>query len=64
MKKWCKHITHGSGTSWWIDLLKSTTDKIVLVPENWKVCPICQSERPTKANIAAAILPSLMDSDQ
>jgi hypothetical protein len=66
MKKWCKHIR------WTVEAVGSARRKWLLsigraelvVPHSWKVCPICQTERPTKENIHAAKLQHFMDNDQ
>lgn len=61
MKTWCEHIkrgiTNGTVKKWLIDSNH-------IVPAHWKICPICERERPTKENIAAAELRFLMDNDQ
>jgi len=63
-KKWCKHITwttnNSVGVSWW---RFHTVNNCITVENHWKVCPICEAERPTKSNIASARLRAAMDND-
>jgi hypothetical protein len=67
-KTWCRHITwndlsdrsSGGGFAWWF----VTKDKAVIVSKNWKVCPVCLAERPTRENVRAAELRFAMDNDQ
>lgn len=62
MKKfWCKHIHYSDNIIdgnkryiWWMNRVDN-------IPPSWKVCPICQAERPTKKNITAAELRFTMD---
>ena len=54
MKKWCKHIVWDSDNNdhnryYW--QFNDGTNDTIPVYRNWKVCPICQAERPTKKNI-------------
>jgi hypothetical protein len=65
MKTWCDHIKYlheyidgNRRYSWWMDSLHRD------IPKSWKMCPICGIERPTKANLAALTLQTLMDGDQ
>lgn len=67
MKRWCIHIKWRSGisVSQWEMKVKSWDSNwmYVPVPRSWEVCPICQAERPTKENIAAAQLRAAMDAE-
>lgn len=66
-KGWCVHITHGSsdgGRNGWVMIIEQIYTSVIKVPPSWKVCPICQAERPTKTNIKAAELRFAMDNDQ
>lgn len=58
-KVWCKHIFSGLHTEW----RTAVSGYNVEVPKTWKLCPICECLRPTRANIAAAELRFLMDND-
>ena len=60
-KKWCRHIVRFScysGEPFWVTLKQHWE-----VPRSWKVCPICQARRPTRANIKFAKLVAAMDND-
>lgn len=68
-KKWCRHITWTDNCAdryltieygWFMNINGQHTE----VPKSWKVCPICQTEKPTRANINAANLRFAMDNDQ
>ncbi len=62
---WCRHITWRCGIAEdrWEMTVRNWSDAEIYfpIPSSWKVCPICQAERPTKANIQAAELRALMD---
>lgn len=67
MKTWCKHIVWDNDNNnferyYW--QFNDGHNDIIQVPRSWKVCPCCQAERPTRANIAAAELRFAMDNDQ
>jgi len=58
-KPWCKHIKVKQSDEFdkrfrWQFIYNK--NYLIPVPRNWKLCPVCQSERPTKANIEAANL--------
>jgi hypothetical protein len=66
-KIWCRHIAwdydnNDPNRYYW--QLNDGTNDIIPVPRNWKVCPVCGAERPTRANKKAAELRFLMDNDQ
>ena len=60
-KIWCKHIRQYSFKRGWYFKQRGyiLEDRI----SNWKYCPICGQEKPTKENIAARELQFLMDND-
>jgi hypothetical protein len=74
--KWCKHIKHtdvsrhdkiSDSHYWskhWTMYSDSRTHQIIEVPNTWKICPICETLRPTKENLASANLRFIMDNDQ
>lgn len=67
MKKiWCKHIWWGefSPTDIRLKWVISLSGFNIPVPRSWKLCPVCESERPTRENIKAAELRFAMDNDQ
>ena len=71
MKTWCKHIRKVtgtySGTKWRIQMTQHALVPHVsnmTVPSSWKVCPICEVERPTQANIRAATNRAAQDGEQ
>ncbi len=57
-KKWCRHIVWLSDFGW---ILNSHPGDWPCVTRSWKVCPICQAPRPTRANIKAAKLMNTQD---
>lgn len=67
-QNWCNHITWGlpvnSHHEGWVMFLEQTNASVIGVPRNWKVCPICQAERPTNVNRRAAKHRFMMDNDQ
>lgn len=63
MKRWCEHITPPGDGIGWVMLIDAVNRSVVEVPRSWKVCPICEAPRPTKANIKAAKLRFEMDND-
>lgn len=68
VKKWCRHIHWHPIVApkyrWIVRMDTSLQKGWYEVPRYWKVCPICLVERPTKKNIEAAEMRSLMDGDQ
>ena len=58
MKSWCQHIQWGSPQDQprggWVMYLDHTIPQVVVIPRSWKVCPICQTKRPTAAVLKAA----------
>jgi len=61
MKNWCHHITRAGDDKGWIMYVDSVNPMVIPIPRHWKVCPICQAERPTAAAIKAAKLRHAMD---
>jgi hypothetical protein len=66
-KVWCKHIVWedlsdrcASHYLWWF----VSDDCASIVTKNWKVCPICQAPRPTRANKRAAANRFAQDNEQ
>jgi len=55
MKKWCQHIEWDSDNNDYQHYYWQFNDRIngdtIPVSRNWRVCPICKTERPTKKNI-------------
>jgi len=65
VKTWCRHIKWQCGIAedrWQIGV-RGWSGQLygVPVPHSWRVCPICEAERPTRANIAAATNRALQD---
>ena len=66
-KIWCKHIKwdrdYEEDPTCYHWQLTSGTCYVTHVTKSWKVCPICQTERPNRANKKAASLRFEMDND-
>jgi hypothetical protein len=68
MKKWCSHIHWQCGIAEdrWEIKARDWGGHVayVPIPRSWRVCPICEIERPTRENIKAAVNRALQDGEQ
>lgn len=69
-KIWCRHIRKHAyqavwptAVTWRFLYSEHGLQQSLEVPRSWKVCPVCEAERPTRENIAAAELRFAMDND-